>query len=72
MKELRERSKEYRDGLQDALEPLRTLIEHEKSHFYTNHAEAIEKIIRERVHQGIKRKLPIVVRITFVDLTVPY
>jgi len=71
MKELRDRSKECRDGLPDALEPLRTLIERKKTLFYTNNAEAIEKIIRERVYQGIKRKLPIMVRIVYIYLVVP-
>ena len=56
--------------MQDVFEPLRAYIEHEKALFYTKNVEAIEKIIRERVNQGIKRKLPVVVRIIPVDLAV--
>lgn len=66
MKELSGRSKESRDGMRDAFEPLRAHIEREKSLFYTKNAEAIQKIIRERVKQGIKRRLPIVVRIVAI------
>ena len=63
------RSKERRDGIRDAFEQLRAHIEREKSLFYTRNADAIKKIIRERVEEGVKRKLPIVVRIVSVYLT---
>jgi len=64
VKELGGRSKEFRDGIQDAFQPLRAHIEREKALFYTKNAEAIEKIIRERVKEGVKKRLPILVRIT--------
>lgn len=70
MKDLRERSKECRDGIPGAFQPLRAQIEQEKALFYSKNAEAIKKIIRERVEAGVKKKLPIVVRIGFVWLTI--
>ena len=68
MKELRGRSKERHNDIQVAFGQLRAHIEREKSLFYTKNAESIKKIIRERVEQGVKRKLPIVVRIASVYL----
>jgi len=64
----RERSKEFREGIQVAFEPLRTYIEREKELFYAKNAEAIEKMIRGRVEDGIKSRLPIVVSTVSVDL----
>jgi len=64
----RERSKECREGIQVAFEPLRTHIEREKELFYAKNAEAIEKMIRGRVEDGIKSRLPIVVSTVSVDL----
>jgi len=64
VKELREQSKECRDGMPDAFQPLRAQIEHEKASFYSKNSEAIEKIIRERVKEGIKKKFPVVLRAT--------
>ena len=71
VKGLRGRSKDRRDGVKDAFEQLRAHIEREKSLFYTRNSEAIKKIISEQVEQGVKRKLPIVVRIVSAHLTVP-
>ena len=68
MKELRGRAKERHSDIQDAFGQLRAHIEREKSLFYTKNAELIKNIIRERVEQGVKRKLPIVVRIASVYL----
>ena len=57
MKELKQRSEEFRDGLESAFEPLRTQIEREKSVFYTKNAEMIKEMIRKRVEDGVKRKI---------------
>lgn len=65
VKGLRKRSEEFRDGLQSAFEPLRAQIEREKSLFYTKNAEAIKDIIRKRVEDGVKRRLPAAVREPF-------
>ena len=66
MKGLRGRSNECHEGLQDGFKQLATHIEHEKSRFYTKNVEAIKKLIRERVEQGVERRLPIVVRIVSI------
>lgn len=47
--------------MEDVLKSLRAYIEREKGLFYAKNAEAIEKIIRKRVEEGVKRKLPVVV-----------
>jgi len=47
---------------------LRAHIEQEKVSFYSKNSKAIEQIIQERVVEGVKRKLPIVVRTLSVDL----
>ena len=49
--------------MKDAFEPLRAHIEREKALFYTKNAEAIKKIIQERVAEGVKNRLPVMVRI---------
>ena len=49
--------------MKDAFEPLRAHIEREKALFYTKNAEAIKKIIQERVVEGVKNRLPVMVRI---------
>ena len=72
MRELRKRSEGFRNGIQSAFEPLRAQIEHEKTHFYKNNAKAIEEMIRKRVEEGVKQRLPIAVRIFSVCLTVSY
>jgi hypothetical protein len=62
--------KVHREGLVDAFKPLREYIEQEKALFYTKHAKAIEGLIRKRVEEGVKRKLPAIVRIAAIGLTV--
>jgi hypothetical protein len=72
VEELRKSSQASYEGIQDAFEPLRAYIEHEKAQFHTKNAEAIERIIQRRVEEGVKRKLPIAVRNVSVDLTALY
>jgi hypothetical protein len=72
VKELRARTTELRDGVQSAFEPLRTQIEREKSLFYTKNAKAIEEIIRKRVEEGVKQRLPTAVRVVSVRSAVQY
>ena len=69
MKELRERSKGCRESIKDVFEPLRAYVEHEKEGFYAKNSEAIEEMIRKRVEEGVKRKLPIVVSSVSAVLT---
>jgi hypothetical protein len=64
VKELRVRSKERKDDIQDAFGSLRAHIEREKSLFYKRNSDAIKKLIDDRVKQGVKHKLPIVVRVS--------
>lgn len=72
MEELRERSKECREGLQSGIGSLRAHIEREKELFYTKNAVTIERLIRERVIEGVRRKLPLVVRNFPFDLSSLY
>ena len=64
-----ERSKKCREGIKDDFGSLRAYIEQEKGLFYAKNARAIEQIIRERVSEGVKKKLPTVVRNVSIDLS---
>ena len=64
---MRERSKAHHQGLENAFKPLRDHIEHEKALFYNKHAKAIEKLIQKRVEEGVKRKLPGIVRVVPIN-----
>lgn len=66
MKGLRERSNECHEDIKDGFKQLAAHIEQEKSRFYTRNAEAIKKLIRERVEQGVEQRLQIVVRIVSI------
>ena len=66
VKGLRDRSNECHENIQVGFKQLNTHIEQEKSRFYTRNAEAIKKLIRERVEQGVERRLPIVVSIVSI------
>jgi len=67
--ELTESSKGRREGIQSGFGSLRAYIEQEKSLFFAKNAKVIEQIIRERVSEGIKKKLPVVVRNVSTDLS---
>lgn len=59
--EVRHRLNERRSA-EDSLQPLRDHIEQEKARFYTKHAREIEKLIRQRVEEGVKGRLQAIVR----------
>ena len=61
-KEFREILKKHEEELGTAFDPLRAYIENEKKLFCIRNAESIERMIKERVEEGIKQKLPAVVR----------
>jgi hypothetical protein len=61
-KELRDALEERREGLEKAFDPLRDYIEKEKKLFCERNAGAIEKLIQRRVEEGVKRRLPKIVR----------
>jgi len=60
--------KECHEGSRTGFGLLRDHIEREKGLFYTKNAVVIEQIIRERVSEGVKRRLPVVVRNVSSDL----
>ena len=62
MKELREVLKKHDRELGTVFDPLRAYIENEKKLFCIKNAGAIERMIKKRVEEGIKQKLPAVVR----------
>lgn len=61
VKEVRHRLDERRSA-EDSLKPLRDYIEQEKKQFYAKHAREIEKMVRQRVEEGVKQRLPAILK----------